>query len=108
MALIWSKMTTGLPFEISSALRRQDYVSHYTLDIDIHRNEPNVHKEERRPQAPGAWHGAVLSVTIEGNWTTCVCVAFWFFCVCWFVCACARACARACAWVCLRERVCGV
>ncbi|KIZ02004.1 hypothetical protein MNEG_5958 [Monoraphidium neglectum] len=37
MALIWSKMTTGLPFTISSATRRQDFRSHYILDIDIHR-----------------------------------------------------------------------
>jgi DNA topoisomerase VI subunit B len=37
MALIWSKMTTGLPFTISSAMRRQDYVSRYELDIDIHK-----------------------------------------------------------------------
>jgi hypothetical protein len=37
MALIWSKMTTGLPFTIASALQRQDFKSHYLLDIDIHR-----------------------------------------------------------------------
>jgi DNA topoisomerase VI subunit B len=37
MALIWSKMTTGLPFTISSALQRQEFVSHYVLDINIHK-----------------------------------------------------------------------
>jgi hypothetical protein len=37
MALIWSKMTTGLPFSITSALRRQDFRSQYELDIDIHK-----------------------------------------------------------------------
>jgi DNA topoisomerase VI subunit B len=37
MALIWSKMTTGLPFSISSALRKQDFRSQYELDIDIHK-----------------------------------------------------------------------
>eukprot|EP00878_Enallax_costatus_P032412 GHUV01035618.1.p1 GENE.GHUV01035618.1~~GHUV01035618.1.p1 ORF type:complete len:107 (-),score=24.89 GHUV01035618.1:85-405(-) len=35
MALIWSKMTTGLPFTISSAQRKQDFRSNYELDIDI-------------------------------------------------------------------------
>ncbi|GBF92117.1 DNA topoisomerase [Raphidocelis subcapitata] len=66
MALIWSKMTTGLPFTITSALQRQDFRSAYILDIDIHKNEPNVHKEARLPN-PGGWHGTELSVTIEGN-----------------------------------------
>lgn len=37
MALIWSKMSTGLPIEIWSAMREQSFVSHYKLDIDIHR-----------------------------------------------------------------------
>lgn len=37
MALIWSKMSTGLPIEIWSAMRAQSFVSHYKLDIDIHK-----------------------------------------------------------------------
>ena len=37
MALIWSKMSTGLPIEIWSARPKQSYISHYHLDIDIHR-----------------------------------------------------------------------
>lgn len=67
MALIWSKMTTGLPFSIYSAMRGQKDKSHYILDIDIHKNEPNVHKEELVPN-PDHWHGAEMSITIEGNW----------------------------------------
>ena len=35
----------------------------------IERNEPNVHKAEKPPNVDG-WHGAELSVIIEGNWTT--------------------------------------
>jgi DNA topoisomerase VI subunit B len=38
------------------------------LDIDIEKNEPNVHKAEKIGN-PGDWHGAELSVIIEGNWT---------------------------------------
>eukprot|EP00877_Chromochloris_zofingiensis_P003200 jgi/Chrzof1/12881/Cz07g10220.t1 len=68
MALIWSKMTTGLPFEIYSATVKQDFRSHYVLDIDIHKNEPNVHKSEKLDNTDH-WHGAQLSVTIEGNWS---------------------------------------
>ena len=37
MALIWSKMSTGLPIEVWSARKGQSYISHYKLDIDIHR-----------------------------------------------------------------------
>lgn len=37
MALIWSKMTTGLPFEITSARKGAAQRSHYLLDIDIHK-----------------------------------------------------------------------
>ena len=36
-ALIWSKMSTGLPTEIWSAQQKQNFISHYKLDIDIHR-----------------------------------------------------------------------
>lgn len=36
-ALIWSKMSTGLPIEISSAMKGQNYISFCRLDIDIHR-----------------------------------------------------------------------
>jgi len=69
MALIWSKQTTGLPIRIRSAQPKQSFVSEYALDIDIEKNEPNVHKEEKHPNTEH-WHGAELSVTIEGNWTT--------------------------------------
>lgn len=50
MALIWSKMTTGMPFEISSAQVGQG-TSYYQLDIDIHKNAPNVHKSQARVDA---------------------------------------------------------
>jgi DNA topoisomerase VI subunit B len=74
MALIWSKMTTGLPFEILSARPEQQFRSHYLLDIDIHRNEPNVHKAEQQPN-PDGWHGTQMGITIEGHWQyyRCVC-----------------------------------
>ena len=68
MALIWSKQTTGLPIRIMSAQPKQKFCSQYVLDIDIERNEPNVHKAEKI-ENPGDWHGAELSVIIEGNWS---------------------------------------
>ena len=37
MALIWSKMSTGMPIEIWSAQQVRTQISHYVLDIDIHK-----------------------------------------------------------------------
>ncbi|KAI3992208.1 hypothetical protein MKX01_021616 [Papaver californicum] len=68
MALIWSKMSTGLPIEISSTMRGQSYTTFCRLDIDIHRNIPHVHLHEKRDEE--RWHGAKIQVVIEGNWTT--------------------------------------
>ncbi|CAN1263593.1 DNA topoisomerase 6 subunit B [Linum perenne] len=69
MALIWSKMSTGLPIDISSSMKGQSFVSFCRLDIDIHRNTPHVHLHEKRKN-DDKWHGAEIQVVIEGNWTT--------------------------------------
>ncbi|KAK9999887.1 hypothetical protein SO802_019490 [Lithocarpus litseifolius] len=69
MALIWSKMSTGLPIEISSSMRDQNYMSFCRLDIDIHRNMPHIHVHEKR-ENKDQWHGAEIQIVIEGNWTT--------------------------------------
>eukprot|EP00898_Chlorokybus_atmophyticus_P006071 jgi/Chlat1/6465/Chrsp45S05966 len=69
MALIWSKMSTGLPIEIWSAKKNQDYISYFKLDIDIHKNTPNIHAQEKAPNAV-KWRGSELRVIIEGNWSS--------------------------------------
>lgn len=69
MALIWSKMSTGLPIEISSSMRGQSYTSFCRLDIDIHRNIPHIHVHEKQENKE-KWHGAKIQIVIEGNWTT--------------------------------------
>ncbi|XP_021307975.1 DNA topoisomerase 6 subunit B isoform X2 [Sorghum bicolor] len=69
MALIWSKMSTGLPIEIKSSMKGQNYTSFCRLDIDIHKNIPHVHLHEKRENKTN-WHGAEIEVIIEGNWTT--------------------------------------
>lgn len=69
MALIWSKLSTGLPIDVRSCTRAGAGVSHYVLDIDIHANEPNVHSAAVEPAPPGGWRGTTLAVTIEGSWT---------------------------------------
>lgn len=69
MALIWSKMSTGLPIEISTAMSGQNYTSFCRLDIDIHKNIPHIHLHEKR-ENKDQWRGAEIQVIIEGNWTT--------------------------------------
>ncbi|CAA0805756.1 DNA topoisomerase 6 subunit B [Striga hermonthica] len=69
MALIWSKMSTGLPIEILSSMNGQKYSSFCRLDIDIHRNVPHIHVHEKRDNEE-RWHGAEIQIVIEGNWTT--------------------------------------
>nr|GMD16404.1 DNA topoisomerase 6 subunit B isoform X1 [Ipomoea batatas] len=69
MALIWSKMSTGLPIEIMSSMKGQSYTSFCRLDIDIHRNIPHIHVHEKR-QNKEKWHGADIQIVIEGNWTS--------------------------------------
>ncbi|CAH9094688.1 unnamed protein product [Cuscuta europaea] len=68
MALIWSKMSTGLPIEIMSSMKGQSYTSFCRLDIDIHRNVPHIHVHEKRENKE-KWHGADIQIVIEGNWT---------------------------------------
>ena len=67
MALIWSKMSTGMPFEIRSARSTSGRVSRYRLDIDIHRNEPNVLSSSLDPN-DASWRGSEVAVVIEGSW----------------------------------------
>ncbi|KAL3828153.1 hypothetical protein ACJIZ3_016955 [Penstemon smallii] len=69
MALIWSKMSTGLPIEILSSMKGQNHTSFCRLDIDIHRNIPHIHVHEKR-KTEERWHGAEIQIVIEGNWTT--------------------------------------
>lgn len=69
MALIWSQMTTNMPYTIVSARQGQAFKSLYQLHIDIQRNEPIIKQEEQQPNGDG-WHGSRLSLTIEGNWKT--------------------------------------
>lgn len=68
MALIWSKMSTGLPIDVRTSTSASGGISHTVLDIDIHRNEPNVHSAAVEGN-PGGWRGTSLAVTIEGSWT---------------------------------------
>ncbi|KAK9273066.1 hypothetical protein L1049_017873 [Liquidambar formosana] len=66
MALIWSKMSTGLPIEILSSMESQNYTSFCRLDIDIHRNIPHIHLHEKRDNKE-RWHGAEIQACHRGK-----------------------------------------
>lgn len=68
MALIWSKMSTGLPVHVKTARRGQE-ITECVLDIDIAQNKPNVIRHVRVPNTE-RWNGTEVSVTIAGNWKT--------------------------------------
>ncbi|KAL0223949.1 hypothetical protein P9112_003339 [Eukaryota sp. TZLM1-RC] len=66
MALIWSKMSTGLPITIETAKQGRD-ITRCVLDIDIKKNQPNVQEHVRKSNLTG-WRGTKISVVIEGAW----------------------------------------
>ncbi len=68
MALIWSKMSTGLPVFVRTAQRGKP-LTECVLDIDIAKNIPNVIRHEKLPNTQG-WKGTEVQVTIAGNWKT--------------------------------------
>lgn len=68
MALIWSKMSTGLPVRVQTAQYGME-VTRCVLDIDIAKNCPTIIEHVKNPN-PNNWRGTKVSVTIEGNWST--------------------------------------
>lgn len=68
MALIWSKMSTGLPVEVTTS-NSPESITECVLDIDIAKNVPTTQKHERI-ENDKKWRGSKVRVTIEGNWTT--------------------------------------
>lgn len=76
MALIWSKKSTGVPIQITTAHRPKggDAVpTHYStcvLDIDIAKNIPKVIQHEKHNNAIKQFTGTELKILIAGNFTT--------------------------------------
>jgi len=68
MALVWSKKSTGLPIEVWSA-QKGHKKSYCKLDLDIHKNKPNIIVHQQIPNK-GRWHGTEISIVIGGNWST--------------------------------------
>jgi len=72
MALIWSKKSTGLPIEITTShtnnpKKLSPDETYCKLDIDIHRNEPEIRIHEKRKSAK-PYHGSSVKLVISGAW----------------------------------------
>mmetsp|Transcript_31102 Transcript_31102/g.88812 ORF Transcript_31102/g.88812 Transcript_31102/m.88812 type:complete len:667 (-) Transcript_31102:80-2080(-) len=76
MALIWSKKSTGVPIEITTAHRPKGgtavppQYSTCTLDIDIAKNIPIIVAHKKHPNAIKKWLGTELQILIAGNFST--------------------------------------
>eukprot|EP00186_Timspurckia_oligopyrenoides_P001979 CAMPEP_0182449418 /NCGR_PEP_ID=MMETSP1172-20130603/34211_1 /TAXON_ID=708627 /ORGANISM="Timspurckia oligopyrenoides, Strain CCMP3278" /LENGTH=750 /DNA_ID=CAMNT_0024646689 /DNA_START=75 /DNA_END=2327 /DNA_ORIENTATION=- len=75
MALIWAKMSTGIPIRIHSKQASLLSTSDYTLDIDISKNVPNIIAESRKTAAlpfgtTKECSGTRVQLVIEGNWSS--------------------------------------
>lgn len=68
MALIWSKMSTGVPVTVRTA-QADSEITTCVLDIDMANNTPTVLRHEKEAN-PEKWRGSEVQVTIVGNWTT--------------------------------------
>ena len=71
MALIWSKKSSGLPIEISSAVyngTNGNKITEMVLDMDIYKNEPKILSTRILDNNSG-WHGTTIAVTVNGSWT---------------------------------------
>jgi DNA topoisomerase-6 subunit B len=68
-ALVWSKKSTGLPIQVYSSSSTSGQISFYKLDIDVHRNKPNIIASHKLDN-PTRWRGTEISVVIKGKWTS--------------------------------------
>ncbi len=75
MVIIYSIQETNAPVEIWSARKVDDYISHYVLKIDLHKNEPIIRVREKIPKKKfrDVWdrklaHGTIVKVYILGDW----------------------------------------
>ncbi len=76
MAIIYSLQELNTPVEVWSATRSQNFVSYYSLKIDIVHNEPIVREHKKIPKKKyrDPWgrrlhHGTVIRLITLGDWS---------------------------------------
>ncbi len=68
MVVLYAQMTTGRPVEVITSRENYRMIYYFKLRIDINKNEPII-IERGAWRKTRNWHGTIVSVTIEGDWS---------------------------------------
>ncbi|MEM2636721.1 MAG: DNA topoisomerase VI subunit B [Candidatus Korarchaeota archaeon] len=78
MALIYAQETSGYPLEVFSKTNSEKFVSHYQIELDIHKNTPRIKLEEKiltnkfqktyPLYSKIIPHGTVVKLVMGGDW----------------------------------------
>ncbi|ABN70080.1 DNA topoisomerase VI, B subunit [Staphylothermus marinus F1] len=68
VAVLYGQMTTGRPVEIITSQPGLRRIYYYKLRIDINKNQPII-LERGSWRKNRDWHGTIVSLTIEGDWS---------------------------------------
>jgi DNA topoisomerase-6 subunit B len=68
MVVLYAQMTTGRPVEVITSKPNYSRIYYFKLRIDVNRNEPVI-LEAGSWRKTRDWHGTIVSVTIEGDWS---------------------------------------
>jgi len=68
MVVLYAQMTTGRPIEVITSKASYRRIYFFKLRIDIDKNEPVI-VEAGSWRKSRDWHGTVVSITIEGDWS---------------------------------------
>ena len=68
VAVLYGQMTTGRPVEIITSQPGLRRIYYYKLRIDINKNAPII-VERGSWRKNRDWHGTIVSLTIEGDWS---------------------------------------
>ncbi len=67
-AIIYGQLTTGKPVEVITSTPGSRRIYYFKIRIDLKKNEPVI-LERGSWRKVRDWHGAIVSLTIEGNWS---------------------------------------
>jgi len=68
VAVLYGQMTTGRPVEVITSKPGLKLIYYFKLRIDVNKNEPVV-LEKGSWRKNRDWHGTIVSLTIEGDWS---------------------------------------
>ena len=68
MAILYGQLTTGKPVEVITSPIGSKRVYSFKLMIDIKTNRPVILEKSSWPKKKD-WHGTIVSVSIEGDWS---------------------------------------